>query len=330
MNQLRNWIKRHQLLSFLVLCNVWFWLALLPLMLLRIDVLEILMFSGLFSPVISGILISRISEPDRVEGRRGVRWAVFAVAWVVSTLAFVLNAQVTGGVVAPVTVAIFALFGLFPAWAISSAFSPVSGVRKNLSSLVRPTGHWVWYLLALLYPPISRWLGVVISDAMGWARLSAPAPIGGLALVRLASIYFLYTALYAGGLNEEGGWTAFALPRFQSRFSPLVASIFLWFFWIAWHAPAHLAGYWTGTLQILVSTFFARFIFTWLYNGSRGGVLTAILLHASANVASQFIPVTYGVLIVEAVAAVFGIVSGRMWQKLPQNHSIQRNEHTYA
>jgi membrane protease YdiL (CAAX protease family) len=306
------------LISFLVVCNALFWIVSLPLLLLRIDVLEILMFPGLFSPAIACILISRISDPDRVEGQRWLRWSVFAGAWAVATLAFVLNAQLTGGAITPVTIAIFVLFGLFPAWVISSAFSPVSGVRKSLSSLVRPRGHWIWYLLALLYPPFSRWLGVAISDALGWERLTAPPPIGGLELVRLASISFLYTALFAGGLNEETGWTAFALPKFQARFSPLVASILLWFFWITWHAPAHLAGYWTATAQILVSTFFARFIFTWLTNHSKGGLLTAIFLHASANVASQFIPVTYGVLIVEAATAMFCIVSDRMWHKLPE------------
>jgi membrane protease YdiL (CAAX protease family) len=318
--RLSDWIRRHQLISFFVLCHAMFWIVSLPLLLLRIDLLEILAFSGLFSPAIACILISRISQPDRAKDQSRLRWGVFIGAWAVATLAFFLNARTTGGAVTPVAMALFALFGLFPAWTIASAFSPVSGVRKSLSSLVRPRGRWIWYVLALVYPPVSRWLGVLLSDALGWERLTYPPPIEGLGLVRLASVSFLYTALFAGGLNEETGWTAFALPRLQARFSPLVASVILWFFWITWHAPAHLAGYWTATLHLLVSTFLARFIFTWLYNQSRGGLLTAILLHTAANVASQFIPVVYGAWIVEAAAAILCIISGRMWQKLRPGH----------
>ena len=157
----------------------------------------------------------------------------------------------------------------------------------------------------------------MISNGMGWELLTEPARLTGFELVSTAIISYLYTVVFAGGLNEEAGWTAFGLPRLQARHSPLIASMILWFFWLAWHIPAHLGGYWTATPQILIATFIARFVFTWLYNRSKGGLLTAIFFHTSANVASEFIPVSYGVLVVEGIVAIILIVAGRMWEKLP-------------
>jgi membrane protease YdiL (CAAX protease family) len=135
------------------------------------------------------------------------------------------------------------------------------------------------------------------------------------------AVSFLYTAIAAGGINEETGWTGFALPGLQRHHSPLVATVILWFFWILWHMPLHFAGVWNpeldSLLRSLVGTFFARFIFTWLYNRSLGGLWTAILFHASANVAIQFMPVTPLQLILEAALAVAVVVGGRKWMKLP-------------
>jgi membrane protease YdiL (CAAX protease family) len=66
-----------------------------------------------------------------------------------------------------------------------------------------------------------------------------------------------------------------------------------------------------------MGTFFARFIFTWLYNKTKGSILSAIILHASANVSFAFLPVTHVNMILEAFIAVFIIIRARMWEKLP-------------
>jgi hypothetical protein len=85
--------------------------------------------------------------------------------------------------------------------------------------------------------------------------------------------------------------------------------------------PLHFAGVWNpeldSLLRSLVGAFFARFIFTWLYNRSSGGLWTAILFHVSANVAFEFLPVTPLQFILEAAVAVAVVVGGRMWMKLP-------------
>jgi membrane protease YdiL (CAAX protease family) len=176
--------------------------------------------------------------------------------------------------------------------------------------------------LALLLVPALRLLSVPVNQLIGWETISDPAPTTVTwALAGSVAISFLYTVVAAGGLNEEAGWTGFALPGLQARHSPLVASVILWFFWILWHMPLHFAGVWNpdmdSLVRSLVGTFFARFIFTWLYNRSQGNVWTAILFHASANVAFEFLPVTLFQFILEAALAIAVVLGDRMWRKLP-------------
>ena len=103
-----------------------------------------------------------------------------------------------------------------------------------------------------------------------------------------------------------------------------IASMVLWFLWILWHIPFQLGGYWNAELgdfiRSLLGSFFARFIFTWLFNKTRGGILTAIVFHVSANVSFMFLPATPVHMILEAMVAVVIIVAGQMWEKLPSNH----------
>jgi hypothetical protein len=71
----------------------------------------------------------------------------------------------------------------------------------------------------------------------------------------------------------------------------------LWALWITWHLPIHFSGHWnadTLSFQVaLVSTFLARFLFTWLYLRTEGGLWSALLFHSSANVAYAVIPATW-------------------------------------
>ena len=131
---------------------------------------------------------------------------------------------------------------------------------------------------------------------------------------------FLYTLFFAGGLNEEGGWTGLALPGLQARFSPLVATLIVWALWMLWHVPLHLSGYFNMNVHVLIGTFFGRFLLTWLFIRSSGGVLTAVLLHTSVNVTSQFVPLTNASLIVDILICLLVIVGGRMWRRLPEDN----------
>jgi membrane protease YdiL (CAAX protease family) len=322
MNKLTQWIKQHQVTSFFALTYALSWGLWLPWMLTRIELLELLGFIALFVPALACIVIARVVEPGMAADDRRTRRMAFLAAWVLVTAIFVLNARSSSGIPLLAAVVVFAVVGLIPAFVIASGFSANPGVRARLASLVRPRGHLLWYLLALLLVPVLRLLSVPINRLLGWETISTSAPTGGAwALAGSVAISFFYTVIAAGGLNEETGWTGFALPGLQARHSPLVASVILWFFWILWHMPLHFAGVWNpdtdSLVRSIIGTFFARFIFTWLYNRSEGNIWTAILFHAAANVAFEFLPVTQVQFVLEAVIAIAAVLGDRMWRKLP-------------
>ena len=87
--------------------------------------------------------------------------------------------------------------------------------------------------------------------------------------------------------------------------------------------PMQITGYWVADIdsfvRTLIGTFFARFIFTWLFNKTKGGILPAMLFHASANACFAFLPVTYVNMVLEAILAILIIIGSRMWMKLPDD-----------
>jgi membrane protease YdiL (CAAX protease family) len=92
------------------------------------------------------------------------------------------------------------------------------------------------------------------------------------------------------GYGEEVGWRGFALPRLQARHSALVSSLLLTLGWALWHVPLFLyrPGYTgmgvAGIAGWLFSLVTGSVLLTWLYNGSRGSLLTVALFHAAIDV----------------------------------------------
>jgi membrane protease YdiL (CAAX protease family) len=94
---------------------------------------------------------------------------------------------------------------------------------------------------------------------------------------------FLFIFLFIG-LGEEPGWRGFALPRLQTKYWPLIASLILGSVWALWHLP--LVGNefpWPIVPAFLLSLFGATFMLTWLFNHTNGSVLLPMLFHATVN-----------------------------------------------
>jgi membrane protease YdiL (CAAX protease family) len=322
MNKLKGWIKHHQLIAFFILTYLTTWLLILPYLLTGDEqIFGILVLVGIFGPAFINIIISRTIEPVPNGNTRTKKLIAFLVTWIIATGVFTLNVKTTSEIESPVAIIFYAIVGLLPAFVLACVFSKFPGVRKSLSSLLKPKGHIGWYLFALLFAPVIKLISIPITSQLGLEVISEPEQVSGLSqLVGLIVVSFLYGLVFTGGLNEETGWTGFALPRLQIRYSPFIASILLWFFWILWHMPMQIAGFWNpelhSFLRTLIGTFFARFIFTWLYNKTKGSILPAIVLHASANVSFAFLPITHVHMILEALIAVFIIFTARMWQRL--------------
>jgi membrane protease YdiL (CAAX protease family) len=89
------------------------------------------------------------------------------------------------------------------------------------------------------------------------------------------------------GLGEELGWRGYLLPRLLCRYRAVPASLILGLGWWLWHLPL----VWTAgaaiedqPLWLLLADLLAKsLIFTYLFLGTQGSVLFAIMLHASTN-----------------------------------------------
>lgn len=319
---IREKIRQHQLILFFVLTYVSSWLFLLPYMLTGDEQsFGILVIAGIFCPALVNILLSRIISPLSLDNYSKKRRVTFFVTWIIATAIFTFNVRISSGIESPVAIVFYGIAALFPACVVGSVFSRYSEVRKSLSSLLKPRGNAGWYIFALLVIPLIRVISLPLTRMVGLEPIYEPNYSTSIVqIVGLIVISFLYGFVFTGGLNEEVGWTGFALPRLQARFSPLISSMILWLLWIGWHMPMQLTGYWVADLhsfvRTLIGTFFARFIFTWLFNKTKGGILPAMLFHASANACFAFLPVTHVNMVLEAILAILIIIGSRMWMKL--------------
>jgi membrane protease YdiL (CAAX protease family) len=113
----------------------------------------------------------------------------------------------------------------------------------------------------------------------------APQCSGPLEQALNIVLLFVVVAVING---EELAWRGFALPRLQSKYNALTSSIILGVIWTLFHLPLFFTL--TGSSQVdrsyisfLISTISLTVLYTWMYNHTRGSVLLAYLLHASAN-----------------------------------------------
>jgi membrane protease YdiL (CAAX protease family) len=189
---------------------------------------------------------------------------------------------------------------------------------------------WRWYLAALLLGAAVWLLPIGLDLALGGQLAPWPRGAPSLAVV-LAGLGWV---LFFDGASEEPGWRGFALPRLQLRYTPLVASLILGFFWSLWHLPLYFSGMYTASSNTGPAGLFgilSRFgwviplaiIFTWLYNLSgRSGVWTMVLLHAAFNTSNAVVGLsnraTFLFMGTTWAIALVLILIGRMWRKLPQ------------
>jgi membrane protease YdiL (CAAX protease family) len=186
----------------------------------------------------------------------------------------------------------FPLFPLGPMVAALILTALISG-RAGLKALLAKVVQWRVGL---------RWYGVILllPVALGLAAfglnilLGAPMPAADQLLPWTAVLQVLLLQLFFIQLGEEVGWRGFALPRLLEGRSALAASLILGLLWVGWHLPAYA----NGTISAIFIPFplISSFLFTWLYQHTKGSVLIAILFHSWVNtVAAILSPLFTGV-----------------------------------
>ena len=173
---------------------------------------------------------------------------------------------------------LMAALGVLGPLLAASLLSWQDGGPAALAALYAPLFRWRvhpgWYVSALLVP------GLLLS-ALLWALNSAGRtgpvaylPVGGA----VAAGLFI-------SVGEEVGWRGYALPRLQERWGPFAASCLLGVVWYLWHIPM-LVGHGAPLDLVLVMLLMlvgGSLFFTWIYNGTRGSLLLAVLAHLGAH-----------------------------------------------
>jgi membrane protease YdiL (CAAX protease family) len=170
--------------------------------------------------------------------------------------------------------------------------------KEGVKQLLRRMTQWRvglgWYLLVIIGYPLVFLGGLLV--ALG------PDPLTTLIqnwpLIFTAYLPLIPFGIIYPGLGEEPGWRGFALPRLQGMYGPLVASLVLGALHALWHLPVYFIPgaiadggfdpivFVANSLAIMASTF----VWTWLFNSGKGSILFAMVVHATSNATSGFIP----------------------------------------
>ncbi len=189
-----------------------------------------------------------------------------------------------------------------------------AGVRDLDKGLIQWRVSLVWYILAILgsgallivAQVITKLLGLTVTIAMPQRELSF-------------YVIFSYAISFLANTCEEIGWRGFALPRLQKQYSALLATLIVGVLWGLWHLPLlFMVGNPMSEYPFFwfVSIFADAFVYTWLYNSTKGSILIVALFHVSGNIFAGFItgvsPVVYALVncvVAIALIAVFGSVN---------------------
>lgn len=148
----------------------------------------------------------------------------------------------------------------------------------------------VWYFVVLLGPFILFGIAVIINYI-----LTGNFTYQGIGVSnefsQFGPIAFLIYNIVTFGFGEETGWRGYALPKLQTRFNALSATLILTVGWAIWHIPMFL--YRTGYTEMGIGGIFSwalslltgSILLTWLYNSTQGSILIAALFHATIDIA---------------------------------------------
>lgn len=196
------------------------------------------------------------------------------------------------------------LSALGPAIAAGIVLS-ISGesLREWLGRVLRWRVHPKWYVAAIGIPVIvALGSGAILQLAGG------PVDFASFAFDPLPLGIGMLLGTTIGGGQEELGWRGFAQPELQERYGGLRAAVIIGVLWGGWHLPLFfdptaIHSQWPPSSQIayFVGIIAFSILLAWVYNGSGGSILLAMLMHGTENAAGGLVPLDLDRAIVEGV-----------------------------
>jgi uncharacterized protein len=153
--------------------------------------------------------------------------------------------------------------------------------------MFRPFSYWregvFWYIAAFtVYPAV--WLGALVLRGEAGVEIAKLGSLPGLLPV--------FALAFFSAIPEEVAWRGFALPRLQTRFSALTASLIAGVLWALWHLPLLFnQGSVMSTYPLvpyLLKVIAFSVVYTWLFNSTRGSLLFVTIFHAASNTVGPF------------------------------------------
>ena len=176
----------------------------------------------------------------------------------------------------------------------SLAVTAITSGKAGLGLLLRRCVQWRvgigWYLIAIF-----AFIPIYLLDISVF--YGATLPLALLAQWTLIFTVFFPQAVFAiltTSFAEELGWRGFALPRLQHRYGPVLGTVILGTLHGLWHLPVFftqvlgpfsLPNY-AGFLFVAIA---ASFLYTWIFNHTRGSVLLATLTHGFGDAAGGLV-----------------------------------------
>jgi membrane protease YdiL (CAAX protease family) len=237
----------------------------------------------------------------------------FGISWL-GMISVVLASRGIAPFYRPYFLVLSIFYAIGPALAaviVSQVTHGKTGIRELLKGLIRWRVGLIWYIVAVLGSAILLIVAQAVTKLLGFSVTIVMPPVN-----LSPYVIFGFGVNFLANTCEEIGWRGFALPHLQKRHNALLATLIVGMLWGLWHLPlVFLVGNPMSEFPFVwfISIVADAFIYTWIYNSTKGSILLVALFHGSLNVLGLFItgvsPVAYALLncvVAIAVIAVFG------------------------